>query len=226
LILSCGLSPHLLAAKRHDIRTAFLSNWHPRFIDSIRSLIVPPYETEAWKSTKVTQKDLTYHLDLFKNVGTLDVKNQYIHYSQNTGTGPITRTYALYFDKEGLAVLAISEQNPSSWDAYTGFAAICQTPKDSWEDCTSSVFPNLKIEDFVKEGLALSVKYRKVLNLYYELPRVGTKIKVSVIYDNYPYPDMGPEPSSDPRRKELLKLTKTEFSLKWDKENKKFVIQP
>ena len=212
------------AAERLNIRQAFLKNKHAKFIETLRSLTFPPYESKTWNAGKVSAQDIAFHLELFQDAGIVDVENQYIHYERHTGAGPIKRTYALYYDKAGLAIMAMSEHNPSSFSQYTTFTAICQTRKDTWKECTQAVFPPLEIASLVKEGAQLDKKYGKYLNLYYQLPRYGTKIKVSVIYDAYPYAGMGTDPQTDPRQKELSKLTRTSFTLNWDKGKKKFVF--
>jgi len=224
LLLSAGG----VALHAEDIRSAFLSIDSRIFEESLRPLVVDNYLMDPGKSVTITKKLREKALSTASANGKLDIKNHFVQLSMNTATGLFVRTYVLYFMKDGSPVLVASERNGSSHGEYTKFFALCKI-NANWQGCPETMFPQITLSSLTKPGVKLDKDVSSSLFLYYDLPRLGTDIKVQVIYDDYMLAqDIGTDAPDGliQVKNEMKKLVGTEFKLKWNKGENRFVFVP
>lgn len=189
-----------------DIKTIFLKMNHARFKESLRLLV---------GSEDVSADQIKDTADSFS---VIDLKNHYMYTEQSSALGTIKRTYVLYFSKEGLPIFVGSDRNKADAGKLTDHFALCQDSGGSWSDCTDAVFPRLTLADLLTSGVRLDESLKDSFFLYYELPRKGTTVSLKITYNDYAL-----EPAMQKQiNKELRKFRKRQFSLAWDKPNRRF----
>ncbi|MFZ6023244.1 MAG: hypothetical protein ACOYVG_02175, partial [Bacteroidota bacterium] len=216
----------IASASAEDIRSAFLTIDSTTFEESLRPMVVDNYLTESGQSVRINKTLREKALKAAAANGKFDLKNHYIQLSMNTATGTFLRTYVLYFMNDGSPILVGSEQSGSSHKPFTRLFSVCKL-QGRWQDCPQTMFPKISLSSLTKPGAKLDKDLSTLLFLYYDLPRLGTDIKIRIIYDEYMLgQDIGTETpdSLSEVRKEMNKLIATEFTLKWNKAENRFVL--
>jgi hypothetical protein len=209
-----------------DIKTVFLSVKHPLFIESLRPFIHSNFYELAGKNAPILKADID---DLFQSYviqGTLDIKNHYIQFEKNGAMGIYAREYVLYFAADNLPIFIGSEQNSSLHEQFTSVFALCQEKSLSWVNCTSEIFPNQKVSDFLKHGQELNAKTAALFGIYFKLPRKGTDIELQIVHDSLTFDNLPDWKDLKAAEKafaiEMTKFEKRKLRLTWDKPARKF----
>lgn len=161
----------------------------------------------------------------------VDIRNGYIKIEdQGTGGGTLKTEIALFKAKNGIPFIAVSLKN------FLGIALkeykikIFKKSGNTWKDITSSILPDIKINDFligppINHSVFNDIKSINILD--FELPRFGTEIKVNLDIAWIDY-YLSLEDTPEDAKKAYLQIKKNAvykiYCLKWDNIKTKFVF--